>query len=332
MNHNKMFAESEIITIVAGKGQLAQASSILATPNLKCCSMHTSLCNIEKELKKAASSAVLISYTNSAKANELIEQLYFGNSAISGQEETYGTPVLITENRVPNDRKGYQFFVYLEQNMTGCQVSIEDVVPDEELLPVVYDYMAKMVKKSDGSPMKQVLRAAACFLYPMLGESAMQPYFQLIDDLYSMDDELHDSGCLSEFFTEKLNEFIKTEKFIDVYPVEYVDKDLHDIDRAIFYTNNYLFISEKMFKVIVDPLIHQIPIDSLKKSLKDDQILVPNQDSATYTVKITINTVVGKKRIRMLRFNRKSLHEEGEPELIDRCLMIKENKEDVLDE
>ena len=84
------------------------------------------------------------------------------------------------------------------------------------------------------------------------------------------------------------------------------------LSRSIVSSKQYFYISERLFKEIANPLIKVVAIDVLKKTLKQEGILCP-ENTRTFTVKMGYyNLVTEYKRKRMLRFSRDKLDHVGE--------------------
>lgn len=318
---------SKLLTIIVPTGQTERFFNIMKTPESVRLNMFSNREVINKALLSAHSSATLITYYYSEKSKEQLDYIWaVWNTGMIGNRPIVSTPVLVTESCIPPDPDGRLFFINLNESLKDKCIGNEEVIPPADMLPVILDNIEKI--SDNASEIENILVAAAYFMYPMVKKENMTRLINRVHTLYQQDDELHDHNGLGECFIDTLFTYLDRNNFSAVFPVNYVNADIEETkDKAIFYCDNYIYMSEYLFKEITKPLVQNgILLDFLKQSLRDEGTLVSNSSNVTYTVKVTMTSDGKKIRLRMLRFDRKKMHEDGRAEIIDICEIRKESK------
>lgn len=323
------FAFSRILTIIVPVGMTEKFLTYMQTGAAKRLSMYVNHESIDKALLSAYSSAVMIPYTNSARATEMIR--YVANTYRTGKigdEDIVGMPILVTESRMPSEAKEFQFFIRMDD--LGEQIKLLDLVPETEMLMVVANQIGRVLHDND-MPEERTLKAAACFYYPKRGDM-IRALSNRVQELFELDEEMHEEGSdLSELFIDALYSYQEETHFQNVFPRGEVPGDLDfQEEKIMLYEDGFIYMNKAFFDDIAAPLCNQsIPEDCIKQALVRDKILIPNEgDTTRYSTRILVTTENrNKMRVRILKFASALLMKEGIADVVTQCINRKRGSE-----
>lgn len=325
------YAPPKIVTVIVPEGKSNSFLNYVKGPNSHQITEFSLEKRIQQSLTRSYSSPVLVSCTNSTRTAELIKLLFeFGKLESIDGEKVESIPLVITESRIPMDAAcQFQFFVILEDfDKFSESMNAVNVIPKETDLSLIQDIISQQLEDDVESEMEKALIAAACFLYPSIGRVQLARCKEVIKQMINSDDEFKAFDGLSEFFQDSLNKYQARESFTKIYLCDDVEDSIQEIkDTAIFYTDEQFFMSDKLFKKIVEPLVKNgIPVDALKASLVEEKMLIPHRDSSTYVVKVTLKGEEEIRRVRLLRFDRNKFKSTGSRDVIDKIITRKEKQ------
>lgn len=246
-----------------------------------------------------------------------------------------GFPVIISDNPVVDDDNQDCFFIFVDEQQM-LSFAVKDIVPLPEDLQAIY----KKVLSLDDlnlSEEEKILKAAVYFLEPYcFRTNQMHLFTQLLETAHNLcvvDEEARDTSGLDMIFVKTLFEWQQATCFSDMYALSESVVTSKDIQKIMLYDSQYIYLSEKLLKEIVEPMTKFVPINSLKKGLLDAGIIdVRNggtAGAATYTVKVSLYTSDKDYcRVNLIRLNREKVESGGRLGLVDACYLEKEELED----
>lgn len=187
-------------------------------------------------------------------------------------------------------------------NVKDChQYDLLDLVPDNNKISVIKDYFERFCREDKN----KIAAAIVATLVPFIMESGdisdIEKFFKIADK-YILKDEEYKEEYTDVVETAKdllLRDFLKND---NIYKLPHISKPAKDkIETAVFFKGSYVYISEKLLKVVTTPLLTFIPINRLKEELLKDGFLVGH--SSDYTQKMSFYVDKEYYRTRMLKFN-----------------------------
>lgn len=318
-----------LVTVVVPQGEVQKATNIFKSYSFTMLDEFSKKEDIRKALVYTHSAFVVFPYKKSTRSDMVIDQLYaLIQAGFVDGIPIQAIPILITDDFFVEDQAKKQFVVYADNGVYEHEISIDSIVPSAEQLPLVKDNI-DMVTKESNSEEERVLLAACCFMYPVLKqrgeEKKLIKLFQEVRYLCAMEEEVRDLQGMDTLFLDVLNTWQEEILFHDVYELPFIDDAvMANKDEVIFYDEEYIFLSDKLFKMIVKPILHIVPLSRLKLSLKEEGILTTHKDTGTFTVKMPyVDDRCNKKRITMLRFLRRKLNRAGKLDIITTCRLRK---------
>lgn len=279
--------------------------------------------DIEKVLRDTSLEYVFFPYSQSKKGKEqaeyLIDAMKLGAAG--------AIPLVIADRKIQRESMASFFTVYMDGRLEDIYLPMEEVVPTDGQLAVVFDRVYGLEMKGKTQE-ERALLAAACFLYPMLHKANKEGEFrELLNcvDVLVKQDEDGDSANLAELFVEEVYRWQERTCFHDVFALPRLEMQVAQrLDEVILFDSKYLYMQEKLLEKIAHGMLDHIPVSILKAALSDVKILIA-ENTATYTVKVNYYNIAGNyERVRMLRFDREAFHRWGEMEFIDLCMAGKE--------
>lgn len=150
----------------------------------------------------------------------------------------------------------------------------------------------------------------------------MGELLEVVSQMCADDENSRNAKDISKVFLNQLFEWQMKRNFIKIWDI---DKEIEvnaDFNETMFYDSKFVYIPEKLFKKIVAPLREYAPINLLKRSLRDKNIISVEKNGLTnvYTSKITIlGNDYSRVRVRMLKFERNQLSISGGLDFVDMC-------------
>ena len=324
------YEPTKLFMAVVESGQLKNAIELLSDIDMPKLNALMGVKELQSVLTDHALTFAVYPYVPNRKNKEFLSTL----SGIVRVGEVNGEslrafPIVVTEG-VPEgiDLQDY-FTIYLSGNLESIFLNENNVVPDDEQIPVVFDKLRAFLL-SEQSLEERALLAATCFLYPNLikhevAETLFDKYIAVVKDMVIQDDENRDANNLKDIFIREMYQWQENTEFSDAYELPYLEMAVVDrIEKVILYDSDYLYLKESFFKDILERLLRIFSVDVLKRELLDASILSSDK-SKTYTVKVTYIDIAGQyQRERMLRFERKKMEILGDMEFIEQCISRRE--------
>lgn len=320
---------SRVIMLVVAEGQTRYVMRLLSSYGCAKMDEFSKTRDIRQKFLDVHSAFVIFPYTCSSQSEKMLNVV--SSLLKAGEIDTepiQALPIFITEDEYIYDKENRLFLVYCDDDFTGMNIPLRTVVPQEKDLSLIGEKIRTNTTREQ-SIEERTLCAAACFLYPILlemrEENLFEELLELPERLCELDEDVRETDNVGEYFRKSLENWGKKKKFDEVFRLNEEKVDLKK-GTMILYDDEYLYMTEALFREIVEPILKIIPIRIMKASLKEQEILLTNNHSSRgYTVKISLKIAGEEKliRIRMMKFNRESLHKEGELEFIDTCLRRK---------
>lgn len=319
------FSFPRVITVVAESGMMERIMRILV--------------NFEdrdyQSKEDRNSDFVFYQFVNCSKNLEMIKKI---RAKVSFDRlGAQGLPLLVTDNVLVDDDGFDQFFIFLEGHIELNTYKIGDIVP----FPTELDLIKKKILSQEDAGLSEEernLRAAVYFLESYCYRNDMLPF---MDDLLKaahqmcvVDEESRDMYDIDQSFIKVLYDWQSEENFGDIYELSETNDILRDWQNIMLYDENYLYMSEKLFKVIVEPLLQYVPINALKSTLADKGIVDTGSREKgkhrvnSYTVRMSAFLSDTDYRPRMMRLNRAKIERPGMLGFVDACYFAKEEGED----
>lgn len=261
-------------------------------------------------------------YVTTSSGKEIVSEV---KDTLFERNYKNGITAVITDNPIADDEEGNYFFVFLDERQYSTGYRIGDIVPYPTDLEAIH---TKLIKQDDSEMMEEerILRAAVYFLEPYFFRKGelfrVEELLDLVRQMCIVDENARDTNDMPEIFLRYLFEWQRETNFAKICDLDIgVDVETNS-DETIFYDAANVYITEKMFKEIVEPMRAYVPVNSLKRSLRDKGYLIVGKGNAanTYTTKIDISgDGSAENRIRVMKFERKLLAVSGGLNFIDLC-------------
>lgn len=239
-------------------------------------------------LLRLSSQSLLIPYVNGKKFKDRVLN-YF--NILQSYEYDGAIPIIFVEENPPVNLAECCFFVYVEEveetnNIYAC-------VACEDKLSIIKEMISEKVVLVD-NPMERTLKAAACMLYPSLGECRKEILETLLEDCEKIVSQAE--MCVEE--DSLVDSFVQAfQRTIENVEVRYIvkkpaDSLMCDLEKMIFYDSEYIYISESLVKSVVSDMDYESSIYCVCNCLKQNGVLHPNNSG--YTSKIALQKRDGK--------------------------------------
>lgn len=236
-----------------------------------------------------------------------------------------GICTVITDNPIADDEERNYFFVFLEEHNYQFNYRVEEIVPDTKDLESIHNKLRNQ-DETEMSEEERILRAAVYFLEPYFFHKAeLSRVNELLDSVVHMcaDDEVvREENDMSKVFLDNLYDWQEKTNFSNISDLDEGITSYTDINETVFYDEEFAYMTEKLFKRVVEPIREYAPINTLKRSLRDMGVISVDKGCTlnTYTIKVNIPRVGGSQdRVRMLRFKKESLAVAGDLDFILKC-------------
>ena len=241
-----------------------------------------------------------------------------------------GISTVVTDNPIADDEEHNYFFVFLEERKHQLDYSIEEIVPNMKDLESIFNKLASQ-DETEMSEEERILHAAVYFLEPyFFRKGELYRINELLDSVAHMcadDDVVREENDMSKVFLDNLYDWQERTNFSNLCDLDEGVASNADINETIFYNEDFVYMAEKLFKKIVEPIREYAPINTLKRSLRDNDVISVDKGCSvdTYTVQISVPCIEGSKnRVRMLRFKKDSLTKAGDLDFIFKCSLASE--------
>lgn len=241
-----------------------------------------------------------------------------------------GISTVVTDNPIADDEEHNYFFVFLEERKHQLDYCIEEIVPNMNDLESIFNKLAGQ-DETEMSEEERILRAAVYCLEPyFFRKGELYRINELLDSVAHMcaDDEVvREENDMSKVFLDNLYDWQERTNFSNLCNLDEGAATNADINETIYYNADFVYMAEKLFKKIVEPIREYAPINTLKRSLRDNDVILIDKGCSvdTYTVQISVPCIEGSKnRVRMLRFKKDSLTKAGDLDFIFKCSLTNE--------
>jgi len=241
-----------------------------------------------------------------------------------------GISTVVTDNPIADDEEHNYFFVFLEERKYQLDYSIEEIVPNMKDLESIFNKLASQ-DETEMSEEERILHAAVYFLEPyFFRKGELYRINELLDSVAHMcadDDVVREENDMSKVFLDNLYDWQERTNFSNLCDLDEGVASNADINETIFYNEDFVYMAEKLFKKIVESIREYAPINTLKRSLRDNDVISVDKGCSvdTYTVQISVPCIEGSKnRVRMLRFKKDSLTKAGDLDFILKCSLASE--------
>lgn len=217
---------------------------------------------------------------------------------------------------IPPDFLEQVFVIKIEDcKNTDLEDEIMELVPDSSQLGIIQDKLKDILDKETEEPW---LVAAVAFMYPKLKvKNHMELYNDLLAEVYRLvrgNELYHENDSVTELIMDYLLALATDGEFWDLLDLSVKQTDLGEDSRCYegqyYFRGQYLYIAERRFKKLLDPILQSIPIDMVKEELLNAGILLG--DGQNYTTKMNFMTTEGVlRRIRMMKFDMKKIVNES---------------------
>lgn len=324
-------ALSKVLFLVTGKGRDTAVIRALTGEKESGTDSLMNLKELKKIMSEADSEILIHHYFPSKQGDEILK--IFACAAKTGMvagNKISAVPIVVSEE-VPLGWNLDDFFIiYLDEKLTDGKLDFLWAVPPDDQISVVFDKIRAVVDTEETQE-KRALLAAACFLYPRLVIAGRDDVFNgvlsCVLDLIELDDNAHDVNGLEDAIIKELYRWQGDTGFCNVSELPYLEMEVQkNLDQYMLFDEMFIYITEGLFRIIMEALLKTFSTGILKKALAEAGILCPNSTN-TYSVKVGYYDLIGQyHRERMLRLKRSRLSVVGELEFIERCIDAKEEK------
>ena len=230
----------------------------------------------------------------------------------------------IFDRHIPTELCNAFFCVYLHGKIDGWA---QDIVSYKKMLisngkntSLGCENVKEIIQKRlDESPDFAVFATAIDIVGSIIPDFQTDNLISIAKTLCVWDEESEDIDDLMELFLNSMYQAARSGLIKMVYYLPNLeDSQLRDRDDALFINEKYIFLSEKMFTAIVKDMLSIFSIDVIKKSLRDEGIII--SDSTTFTSKMSYITVFGvNQRMRMIRLDKDAVNIIGDIPFIELC-------------
>lgn len=312
--------------VIVDEGQMRSAIRLLSDTETKIIRESMKIPEIKEYIEESNSTFLMYPYTHTKKGVDFIR---FLSSIIQVGEfsdmKMNAMPIVISEG-IP---QGYDledvFLISLDGELDDIWVKDMLEVPPDNSLTMVNDKINHIVTEKHSAEEKSCL-TAVCFTYPNLVTDGMEDEFDEMVKyalkLVELDEASHDTNGLTDAFIRTLRDHHRRRGATYVYELPTLSCiEEARIDRAIFYDDNYVYISCVFFKTICQPILQTVSMNVLKAVLAENDILCKRGEK-TFTSKMSYQDQWGTyNKKTMLRFHRKKLNIAGELDFISACKM-----------
>lgn len=321
---------TRLLVLIVKAGQLKPVMDYLSDAHTPKLDAFMSIKQVAGILTSNASAFAVYSYAPSKNSNGFIMGLadIVRGGKIMGKTITT-IPLVVAEEEIILFLDTYNFFtVYWDGCVETLALKQDDIIPDDDQVPVVWDKL-KTVLNLEQTAEEKAMLAAACFLYPELSESypnvQFDSYLRTVEEMIRQDDDNKDANHLSDMFLQELYRWQEKMAFSDIFELPNLDmKTLERLEQIILYDSDYIYMKQDLLKKIAGNLLAVFSTSVLKSQLFEAGILCADR-SKTYTIKVTYFDIAGQfHRERLLRFARCKINIVGELDFVEACLDRKE--------
>ena len=176
-------------------------------------------------------------------------------------------PVFVCENGLPIRLKDDVFEVFYQANKFYSD-RLHPIVPKAHELPVVFDHIKRFSTKKTLSPME----AAVFFLYNFAQENGipLKLLLKIALQMQNQDENAKSTDCIPDLFIDTLYQWQERTNFNKIITLPNLSmNEENDFDRSMFVKSSkgFLYMSDKMFSKIIQPLTASYSTSTIKEAL-----------------------------------------------------------------
>lgn len=316
---------TKVPVLVVESGQARNVIKILANYRTVYLPDKASVSCVDDKLKNTNSEYVFVLYHKTRKMREILAHLVSTvKTGCVDDGVVHAVPIVISEESFQAENMEDFFVIHMEEKNNNVELRVDEVVPDDDQLSVVQDKIG-MLGLNVRVPEEQILLAATCFLYPALKKNGKFDLYEILfkksAELVRRDEDNRDTGNIAKIFIDELYAWQENTHFSELYKLPEINMQTEEkLDQVMLYDEKFVYMREKIFKLVCNQLLRFFSLDVIKKSLVDAGILYP-ESSRTFTRKVNYYNLIGEyKRVRMFCIQRTEINRLGEMDFVDLCL------------
>lgn len=276
----------------------------------------------QKRILEGAESLVFFCCCSEHQKNDLLDWLgpIYASECLEGKK-IKGLPIVVSEISYIEDTNNQFFIISLQdEDISSIEIELDEVRPRDSLITNIIETQG-YIKNLNADNDVKILCSAASFLPKNKNDvELLYREISFVERLFRYDEEYHDFNGVHHQFLSELGKWQNS--VVNPIICELPNVDSYVLNRfkeTVFYTEDYVFLSEELFKLISERLFNTIKINALKFALVKEKILSIDECCIrSYTVKMYYYTEMGEFcSKRMYRFYRNRLTPPGELDFID---------------
>lgn len=293
--------------------------------------------DIIDSLTKQYSELVIYIYNGSAKSKEHVALIETGiKSGMLRGKPLLSVPIIISNGLLPSDLIRNPFYIELDELQKKYEVKvcslIEEYLPEDKELEVVKNEVEERCKNQTGR-IEMTIMAAICFLYPQMKSKGNIELYELLHreakSIVVRANQLVDSDGIKDCFIAALEMWKrKTSSFMLCELPYLAPQSEKAFTKTVFYDTEYVYMHNNLFRIICRPLTTKLGINSLKRMLAEEGVIVCNlEKSSTFTSKMTVKGSDNlPKRYDMIKLKADELSRAGELDFISSLTEVQANE------
>ena len=151
-------------------------------------------------------------------------------------------------------------------------------------------------------------------------------YYEAAQRIVRLDENNADGDDIVVLFRDLLYQMLVRKRISAAYQLPCLESEAVDaLSRQLFFNESTVYMSECLFRCIVEDLRGIFDIDVIKNTLSDEGIML--RGKKRYAVKMGYTNAYGEDiRVSMLRFDREKLKKLGEMDVVDLCNSVNEEE------
>lgn len=246
--------------------------------------------------------------------------------------EIEGRPIwtqifFVFHKRIPSQLNDEFFKVYIDEtDLSDCSFSGMDLLKYEGAC-VDNRIVAKLCNDNRCDNLELQALYVVIDLARVLDETVDSVELKSISQqVVTYDEQPEDYSDVTNIFRNTLYALAEKSESYNIFKLPNLETSITEqLDKAMFFNDTYLYISDNLFRKITEEMREIFPPDIIKSTLQKDSVLIGGRDR--YVTGMSYVTPYGEsKRTCMLRFSREKLNKLGEQDLVETCLSNKEDK------
>lgn len=235
-----------------------------------------------------------------AKMEKLIDTVFSATTLGKIAEmPLFAATFLVFQMAVPEEYRDRVYEIRLDGAICEENFGILELVPESGQLSLVRDKINDVVTEKDSS---SILKAATAFMYPKLVEKGIKSMYEELQccctEIAKLEQMYRDEDGIVDLVIQRFFEYVDEASELKIYSPPLL-KEV-EFETGFFIKDNALYLHEKLFRKIIEPLVEIIPIGLIKAALVKAGILIG--DGNGYTTKMTYYSEGKLQRQRMMRF------------------------------